>query len=116
MNTQQIGQKGENIASNFLQKKGYKILVKNYRYRKNEIDLIAQKDDLLVFVEVKLRSSLAYGMPEESLSEAQKKRIIETAETYIFEENWQNDIRFDIMAISDFGRTYQIHHFEDAFF
>lgn len=116
MNTQKIGKKGENIAVEFLEKKNYQVLLKNYRYKKNEVDLIAIKNSLLIFVEVKLRSNLDYGMPEETVSEAQKKRIIETAEHYIIENNWQNDIRFDIISITNLNDSYKIEHFEDAFF
>lgn len=116
MNKQAIGKKGEEIASHFLMQKGYEVLEKNYRFGKNEVDLITQKQGLLIFIEVKLRSSLEYGMPEEMVSEGQKKRIIETAENYIFEHNWQNDIRFDIISINKSKEEFQIEHFEDAFF
>lgn len=116
MNTQKIGKKGEDIASIFLENKGYAILEKNYRYQRNEIDLIVQKNELLIFVEVKLRSNTDYGMPEEVVSEAQKIRIISTADKYIFTKNWQKDIRFDIISITISNNKYVLEHFEDAFF
>ncbi|OJJ17808.1 YraN family protein [marine bacterium AO1-C] len=115
---QQKGAQGENLAVQFLQKKGYEIVVRNYRYKRGEIDIIAKGiHQTLVFVEVKLRSSDAFGLPEEMVSENQQNLIMATAEQYIEESNWQHDIRFDIVAIQlPKGQAPKITHFEDVFY
>lgn len=114
---QHKGQQGESLAAKFLQQKGYEIIVQNYRYRRGEIDLIAQKEQLLIFVEVKLRSSVAYGLPEETISENQQNLIMTTAEHYIEQNDWLHDIRFDIVAIQlSQNKLSEIIHFEDAFY
>ena len=77
---QTFGRKGENLAAEYLVRQGYRVVEKNYRFKKSEIDLICQKDGLLIFVEVKTRSSRIFGQPESFVSEAQKAAIIRAAE------------------------------------
>ncbi|EAY31138.1 YraN family protein [Microscilla marina] len=114
---QKKGKYGENLAAAFMQNKGYTLLERNYRYKRGEIDIIAQTGDVLVFVEVKLRSSDNFGLPEESVSENQQNLIIQTAEQYIEEIDWESDIRFDIVAIElKSHQSPQITYFEDAFY
>ncbi len=110
------GKYGENEAAKFLKKKGYLVLKKNYRYQRSEVDLIVQKDNLIVFVEVKVRKNRFFGNPEEFVSEAQAERILEAAEA--FQEEWQGNyaIRFDIVSITGKPPFFKIEHFEDAFF
>ena len=98
--TQRIGQLGEQYAVNLLIEKGYEILDRNYRYKRFEIDIIACKDSLLVFIEVKTRNSIAFGHPEEFVSPKQKNQIIEAADQYIFDNNWSENIRYDIIQSS----------------
>lgn len=107
-----IGKKGENLAEEFLQQKGYAIVARNYRYKRSEIDLIVQKENWLIFVEVKMRSSKAFGFPEESVGAAKRKKILEGAAQYLAETNWQGNVRYDIIAI----HKNEIEHFEDAFY
>ena len=109
------GTEAELMAAKMLEKKGYEIVQQNYRFGKGEIDLIAFKDDWLVFVEVRARSDVAYGFPEETISKAKANLLKKTAEAYIFAENWQGKVRFDIVAIL-VGKQFEIMHFEDAFF
>lgn len=114
--SRQKGDKGEELAARFLQQKGYHIEARNWRHGRFEIDLIARKDELLVFVEVKSRRHLAFGFPEQFVSEAQAGRIMEAAEAYIFERAWHGNIRFDIIAIKLVSSgQHLIEHFEDAF-
>lgn len=108
-----IGDTGELRAADFLSRKGYALIGAHYRYRRGEIDLIVQKEDLLVFVEVKTRNNLHYGPPEQFVSRAQQTLIIQAADAYIMENDWQGRIRFDIVAIVP-GK--EIVHFEDAFY
>jgi len=101
---------GEQKALAFLEGKGYILLAQNYRYKKGEIDLVVQKDNWVVFVEVRFRASSEFGYPEQTISTAKKKLLLQTAEQYTHETNWQGNIRFDVVAIlSD-----SLEHFEDA--
>lgn len=110
------GKIGENFAQKYLLEKGYEILAKNYRYSRFEIDIIAQKDEILVFIEVKYRKSLQFGYPEQAVSQLKIKQIKSAAEQYLFEKNWNNNIRFDIISIVDQKKSdLEILHLEDAF-
>ena len=79
---QTFGKLGEDKAAAFLLEKGYEIVVRNHRHKKSEIDLICKKDGLLIFVEVKTRSSKAFGEPETFVSPSQQKAIVRAAEAY----------------------------------
>ncbi|QMU26882.1 YraN family protein [Adhaeribacter radiodurans] len=110
------GATGEKLAATYLIEHGFTILAQNYRYQRAEIDIIAQKGTLLIFVEVKTRTSNQFGFPEEAITPKKIDLFLLAAEEYIHQLNWQHDIRFDVIAIS--GRSpapFQIHHIEDAF-
>jgi len=111
--TQRKGRKGEDIAVNYLLKKGFEILERNYRYKRAEIDIIAMKNELIVFVEVKLRMDTSFGHPEKFVSENQQQLIISGADDYIEQIQWQGNIRFDIISINSIN---EIAYFEDAFY
>jgi putative endonuclease len=108
------GRKGEDVAADFLQNMGYELVARNYRHKHAEIDLIVKKENLLVFVEVKTRASAAFGEPESFVNDKKTAKIIEGAEHYIFENNWQGNIRFDIVSVK-LGSKPEVMHFEDAF-
>ncbi|MGN1200825.1 MAG: YraN family protein [Candidatus Caccovivens sp.] len=106
------GVSGEILALNFLKKKKYKIITTNYRNKVGEIDIIAEKDGIIVFVEVKSRSTLAYGRPIEAVDFRKKNKIKKTAELYLmFNRKSECDVRFDVIEIV--GDT--ITHIENAF-
>ena len=110
------GHWGEERAAEFLQKEGYRIVVKNYRHRHAEIDLIAEKDKLLIFVEVKTRSGTGFGMPEEFVNYTKSRLIMKAAEHYIFDTDWMFDVRFDIVSILILPNgNLNIRHIQDAF-
>lgn len=109
------GKRGEDMAVAFLTKEGYTVLQRNYRYQRAEIDVVCNKGGLLVFVEVKLRYSDVYGFPEQSVGKRKQALVRSAAEHYIFENNWQKDIRFDVLAIEYKQGKYDIIHFQDAF-
>ena len=113
-----IGKKGEFYAEQLLIKKGYTIKARNWRFKRAEIDLIAEKEDLLVFVEVKARSYSFYGAPEQSIDEKKEGLIIDAAQRYMEEIGHSWEIRFDIISIilSKSLEINKIEHFEDAFF
>lgn len=106
------GKDGELRAEKFLTQKGFEILERNYRYKRSEIDLIVRKKDWLIFVEVRMRGSVAFGFPEQTVNQAKRKKIMEGAAQYLIETNWLGNVRYDIVAI----RKDEIMHFEDAFY
>ena len=107
------GSLGERLAAEFLKKKGYEIVAHNYRHKHSELDLIVKTETLLVFVEVKTRSSSAFGEPETFVDSKKTAKIFEGAEQYIIEHSWEGNIRFDIVAVKT-GSNPEIVHFEDA--
>lgn len=113
---QTFGKLGEQIAAVFLREKGYQILARNYRFKRSEIDIICRKKELLIFVEVKTRSSKAFGEPETFVSHNQQEAIIRAAEEYILNNDWKGNIRFDIIAIYKRGKEEELTHLEDAFY
>jgi putative endonuclease len=108
------GNKGENLAAEFLLQKGYELVARNYRYKHAEIDLIVKRNDVLVFVEVKTRSSTSFGEPEAFVDAKKAAKIFEGAEQYTYENNWNGNIRFDIVSVKP-GLKPEVVHFEDAF-
>ncbi|GAB3565470.1 YraN family protein [Spirosoma luteolum] len=109
------GNQGEAAAARYLHEQGYEILTRNYRHQHAEIDLIARKGKLLVFVEVKTRTNLSYGNPEEFVSYTKAKLVMKAAEAYLFAHDWHHDVRFDIIAVSMSGSECRIKHLPDAF-
>jgi putative endonuclease len=110
------GKAGETHAMRFLQEKGFQILETNYRARHAEIDLIAQGDKLLIFVEVKTRTNVRFGQPETFVDGAKARLVMKAAEHYIFATNWPHDVRFDVVAVTIYADDVQITHIEDAFY
>ncbi|WP_187262184.1 YraN family protein [Pontibacter beigongshangensis] len=108
------GSSGEESAVAYLAEKGYQIRCRNFRHKRAEVDIIAQKDDVLVFVEVKTRTSDSFGYPEEAVSPKKEALLIAAAEEYIHQTDWQHDIRFDIISIT-LSKPPVIYHIEDAF-
>lgn len=106
---------GEEYASRYLLAKGYKIVDRNYRSIIGEIDIIAMKDDLLVFVEVKARTTINYGYPYEAVNWKKRARIIKNSYIYMKEKHMENlQFRFDIIEVYLLDRP-KINHIENAF-
>ena len=110
------GREAEEMAAAFLKSNGYEIVERNYRYKRSEIDLIVRKDKWLVFVEVKMRSSHAFGFPEEFVDYEKRKNVVFGAEYYTYEHDYSGNVRFDVIAISIENGVPAIRHFEDAFY
>jgi putative endonuclease len=106
------GKKGEDIAAGYLEGNGYEILERNYRYRRSEIDIITKKEKTLIFVEVKFRSGDFFGTPEMAVDSKKETQVLNAADNYIFENDWNGPIRFDIISVL---KNNSIEHFEDAF-
>ncbi len=111
-----LGNQGEKIAAHFIIKKGYRILETNWRYNKDEIDIIAMDGKELVIVEVKTRSTETFGFPEDAVDKNKEKFLIRATEKYIEENNLDVDVRFDIVSIIHNRNNITIRHFEDAFY
>jgi putative endonuclease len=107
------GNKGESLAADFLVDKGYEIMARNFRHKHAEIDLIVQRENWVLFVEVKTRSSTEFGEPEEFVDNRKINKIFEAAEEWIYTMDWQGHIRFDIISVK-LGDDVVIEHFEDA--
>jgi putative endonuclease len=116
-NKKDVGKEGEEIAVQFLAKKGFKILEKNYHYGHGEIDIIADDNGVVVFVEVKTRLNLEYGEPEYAINKKKIQQIKKMAELYLFDkEKEEADCRFDVVAIILENKVEpKITHYENAF-
>ena len=111
-----LGKQGELIARKYLEDNGYKILETNWHYGHAEIDIIAQKDDILAVVEVKTRTSDHYGKPEMFVSKKKINHLKNAVNYYVKTNNLDVEIRFDIIGIIKNQYVEEIEHFEDAFF
>ncbi|MDG1227103.1 MAG: YraN family protein [Polaribacter sp.] len=110
----ELGKKGEKIAINYLIKKGYIILEKNYRYLKAEVDIIAKKNNVLAAVEVKTRSTDHFGNPQDFVNPKKIKLLLSAIDYYVNEKDLDVEVRFDIIAILH-QNTIKITHLKDAF-
>ncbi|MDB2606739.1 YraN family protein [Zobellia sp.] len=112
----EFGKEGEKIAADFLAEKGYDILYKNYRYLKAEIDIIAQKDDILVIVEVRARSNDQIIPIAETITPKKIKLLVTAADFYIIENDLDVEVRFDVITILKNRKVFKIEHLESAFY
>ncbi len=111
-----LGRKGESLAKALLENAGYEILDENWTHGKAEIDLIAYKDQVIIFTEVKTRTGNAFGEPEDFVDARKQKLLVQAADEYIYLMNHQGEVRFDIISILfDKQANYTIKHIEDAF-
>ena len=111
-----FGRKGEQLAKAFLEDAGYEILEENWTHLKSEIDLIAYKDQKIIFVEVKTRSSNSFGDPEDFVIIPKQQQMTLGADEYIYLMNHQGEVRFDVIAILfDKSGRHALNHIEDAF-
>ena len=110
-----IGIKGEELAAVYLEGKGYAILEKNWRFGREEIDIIAQQNETLVVVEVKARTGSFFGEPEEFVTKQKQKNLIKAINAYIEKKNLEMEVRFDIIGVIFTGKNHRINHIEDAF-
>lgn len=111
----ELGEQGEADALAYLLKQGYKIKGKNWRFGKEEIDLIAENDDCLAIVEVKARTSDTFGNPEDFVSKVKQRHLIKAANAYVEEFNVQKDIQFDVIAIT-YKPEFLLEHIKEAFY
>ena len=114
----ETGKHGEDLATAYLEKKGWRIAERNWRGHRGEIDIIAwEPNNILVFVEVKTRSSEAFGGPEGAITTRKQKKLAHTAGLFMESIDYDWEIRFDVVAvIIRHGRLLDLRHLEDAFF
>ncbi|WP_100610366.1 YraN family protein [Confluentibacter lentus] len=112
----ELGTKGEQLAVDFLLKYGYDILDRNYRFDKAEVDIIAKKDTILAIIEVKTRSTIDFGNPQDFVKPKQIQRLVKAVDEYIIVNELDVEVRFDIIAIIKQGKGFKIEHLENAFY
>jgi putative endonuclease len=110
------GDWGEKIAAAYLREKGYQIINQQWHYSRFEIDIIAKKENTLVFVEVKTRFSKEYGEPWAAVNPSKQRKICRSADYYLRLFNVDDEPRFDIVSIVHTEGTTEITHLEQAFF
>ena len=125
--TTDIGRYGEEVAVKHLKEKGYRILARNHREGKNEIDVIAENRAFIVFVEVKARKSTGsytydYGTPADAVTPAKRRRTVDAARAYLYKSKTEKSPRFDVIevylgdtSLTDNPAILRIEHLEDAF-
>lgn len=111
-----LGKIGEELAVSYLLEKGYEILETNYTARKAEIDIIARKEDWLIVVEVKTRSTIDFGSPEDFVNKKKIKLLVKAIDEYVEQSGLDLEIRFDIIAITKEKDKFNLEHLEDAFY
>ena len=112
----ELGKLGEELAVEFLQKNGYAILETNWTFQKAEIDIIAQKENILAIVEVKTRSSLDFGLPQDFVKPKKIQLLVKAVNEYVISKDLDIEVRFDIIAIHKEGQSFAIEHLIDAFY
>ena len=122
----ELGKLGEEMAVEFLEKNGYKILETNWTFQKAEIDIIAQKESTLAIVEVKTRSSIDFGLPQDFVKPKKIQLLVKAVDAYVNGNNLDIEVRFDIIAITASvrptvsghkeGKSFAIEHLIDAFY
>ncbi len=111
-----LGHKGEDRAVEYLKEAGYKILHRNWKAGKLEIDIIAENKDFIVFVEVKTRSDDYQEHPSSAINREKQRSMIFAADSYIKWNNIDKESRFDVIFVIKKGDEYEIDHNEDAFY
>jgi putative endonuclease len=111
-----LGRRGEALAKTHLENAGYEIMDENWCHGKAEVDLIAYKDGVIIFTEVKARTGTGFGQPEDFVDLRKQKLLAKAAGEYIYLMGHNGDVRFDIIAILfNAGGSYRLNHIEDAF-
>lgn len=114
--TKDFGVDGEGLAARFLESKGYRIVERNWRIRSAEIDLIAERNGVIVFVEVKTRHSKKFGRPAEAVDARKQKKIIEAAGVFLQREEYaRSACRFDVIEVFELDGEWTLNQIENAF-
>ena len=109
-----LGNRGEELAVNYLLQNDYEILRRNYRYLKAEVDIIAKKEDVIIAIEVKTRTSNYFGNPKDFINKKKIQLLTSAMDFYMQKSNLEYEVRFDIISIVG-STSFKIEHIEDAF-
>lgn len=112
----ELGKAGEDIAAAHLAKAGYSIRDRNWTFRKAELDIVVEKDGVLVFVEVKTRSTEAFETPASTVTMKKQKQLVMAADQYLKSKELTQEARFDVMYIIHNSQHTKLEHIEDAFY
>ena len=112
----ELGKLGEELAVEFLRKEGYRILETNWTFQKAEIDILAQKENILAVVEVKTRSSLDFGLPQDFVKPKKIQLLVKAVDAFVSESDLDIQVRFDIIAVHKEDKSFVIEHLIDAFY
>lgn len=112
----ELGQTGEEMALKHIKGLGYQVLEQNWRFGREEIDIIAKDGDMLVIVEVKTRATAWFGEPEFAVTRSKQRTLIRAAEAYIIKNDLDVETRFDIISVIITPTQKTVHHIEDAFY
>lgn len=112
----ETGKEGERLAREYLQRNGYKVLETNWRFKRDEIDIIARDGNVLVFVEVKSTTSDAWGEPAGKVTVKKQKNITRAADAYVKSNELDMEVRFDVISLLIDKTDKNIHHIQDAFY
>ena len=115
MKKEELGPWGEEKAKNYLLKKGYVFVDKNIRYKRYEVDIVMEKNNLLVIVEVKTRNTAEIGEPWKAVTRGKQGQIIKVADHYVQSNQIDKDVRFDVVSIVHNSYRTNIEHLEGAF-
>ena len=107
------GKFGENLALEYIKDCGYQLVAENWRYKYWEVDIIAYDRDILVFLEVKSRKSTAFGEPSDFVDDKKQKNLLQAADAYIELNNFEGEIRFDIVSV--YLDSNKVELIKDAF-
>lgn len=112
----ELGTLGEELALEFLEKNGYEILETNWTFQKAEVDIIAKKESVLAVIEVKTRSSIEFGLPQDFVKPKKIQLLVKAINEYVISNDLDHEVRFDIIAIQKENNGFIIEHIEDAFY
>lgn len=115
MNHIELGKAGESLAVELLRSKNHQIITTNYRFGRNEVDIISQDKAEIVFTEVKTRNSTFFGSPAEAISRSKQRQIINVANQYLQKEGVDLEVRFDVIGIILNSNQKEVDHIENAF-
>lgn len=111
-----LGRIGEQIAADYLTERGYQILERDWRSGRRDLDIIALKDGILIIVEVKTRSNNVYGDPEDAVDTQKIRSIVQSTQAYLRLKHLDCDVQFDIISLTGNTDSFEIRHFENAFY
>jgi len=113
--SKKTGEKGEEVASDYLKRKGFDILERNYKNKHSEIDIVAKKEGVLVFVEVRSTNSLFFGTPEETIDFRKMRKLEKNALAYTFFNDYEGEYRVDVVTVVfEENKIKEINHYENV--